>query len=233
MNKRKSSNNGGSGATGGTSSPAGGAGGAGAGGFAAIAQAISDGATQPSPVVTPPTRKRKEPEPGPSAGSTALSSGTPAPTFANGWSGNRDDEPDHRVKLSPEQRGNRCGKHLDKVTKINKRSGRLQTFGSCSYGVCGGGGVILPGDKNCVFCVMAIKANNVCLSLQTGPGGECAVVPLFAFCDFECLLLLLLLLLLLRLCHASSSTCVVCFIARISDAAWFTCLPFAAHRPRR
>ena len=49
MNTRKSSNNGGSGATGGASSTTAAAAGASAvaGGFAAIAQAISAGATQP------------------------------------------------------------------------------------------------------------------------------------------------------------------------------------------
>ena len=206
MNTRKSNNNGDSGATGGASSPPAAAGGASAvaGGFAAIAQAISAGATQPSPVVTPPTHKRKEPEPGPFAGSAAVSSGTPAPSFANGWSGNRDDQPDQRVKLSPEQRCNRCEKHLDKVTKINKRSGRLQIFGSYSSGVCGGGGVILLVDKNCVFCLRAIKAITVCLSLQTGPGGECAVVPLFAFCALSACCCCCC-----CACHSSSSPCVV------------------------
>ena len=79
LNTRKSSNNGGSGATGGASSSAAAAGASAVvGGFAAIAEAISAGATQPSPVVTPPNHKRKEPEPGASAGSTAVSSATPA-----------------------------------------------------------------------------------------------------------------------------------------------------------
>ena len=112
-----------------------------------------------------------------------MSGGTPAPSFANGWSGNREDHPEQRVKLSPEQQCNRCKVHLDNVTKVNKRTGRLQTLGSCSSGVCGGGGVILPGDKNCVFCLRPIKANTVCLSLQTGPGGECGVsCTSVAFC---------------------------------------------------
>ena len=80
MNTRNSSNNGGNGATGGVSSPAAAAAAASAvvGGFAAIAQAISAGAAQSSPVVTPPTHKRKEPEPGPSAGSTEVSRLAPA-----------------------------------------------------------------------------------------------------------------------------------------------------------
>ena len=127
-------------------------------GYAVTAQA---GAAYPDTL--PPTNKRKTPL---SGGST--DSGTPN----SGWSVNLEATPEKRFRITPQQSCNRCESPLEKVSKTNRRSGRRQSFGSCSSGICGGGGVILPGPKNCEFCLRDIQANTVCLSANRGANGE-------------------------------------------------------------
>ena len=129
-----------------------------AGSYAVTAQA---GAAYPA--TPPPTNKRKTPL---SGGSTE--SGTPN----SGCSVNREASPEERCRITPHQSCNRCESPLDKVSTINRRSGRRQSFGSCSSGICGGGGVFFPGPKDCEFCLRDIQANTVCLSVNRGANGE-------------------------------------------------------------
>ena len=80
---------------------------------------------------------------GSSAGGTADTRSASQKRVPNGWPGNCQEPQEEKTRLAPQQLCNRCDCSLDKATKMNQRSGRLQTFGSCYSGNRGGGGVIL------------------------------------------------------------------------------------------